>query len=395
MNDTVVPDVFAPARLGPTTLRNRIVKAATFEGMSPDGVVSDRLIEFHRTAAAGGIGMTTVSYVAVSKDGRGAPNEIHIHDGARPGFERIAETVHAQGAAIAAQLGHAGPVGSLPGKTPLGPSKGRTIMGTRITEITTTQIDGVVEDFVRGATMLADSGFDSVEIHLGHGYLLSSFMSPKLNRRTDHYGGSIENRARISREVLKAVRSAVGNRIAVTAKMNMRDGVRHGLEIAESIQFTKLFEADGHLDALELTAGSSQQNPMYLFHGDVPRKEFAEVLPGIQKWGFKLFGRMFLKEYPFSEMYFLPMSSQFRAALTMPLIYLGGVNTAASLQRAMSEGFQFVAMGRAVLRQPDLIARLQEGSTTEGSCIHCNKCMVSIYSGTRCVLDAPQPIQLG
>ncbi len=389
------PDVFAPAQLGPVTLRNRIIKAATFEGMSPEGVVSDQLIEFHRAAAAGGIGMTTVSYVAVSEDGRGAPNEIHIHEAARPGLERIASVVHGEGAAIAAQLGHAGPVGTLPDKRVLGPSNGRTVLGAKVTAITKGEIDGVVEDFARGATMLADTGFDSVEIHLGHGYLPSSFMSPKLNKRTDEYGGSLENRARLPREIAAAVRAAVGTRIAVTAKMNMRDGIRGGLEVLESVQMAKLLEIDGHLDALELTAGSSQQNPMYLFHGDVPRNEFAEVLPGIQKWGFKVVGRLFLKEYPYTEMYFLPLAEQFRRMLSMPLVYLGGVNSVESLQRAMNAGFQFVAMGRAVLRQPDLIRRMQDGQVAQGNCIHCNKCMISIYSGTRCVVDHPTPLVIG
>jgi 2,4-dienoyl-CoA reductase-like NADH-dependent reductase (Old Yellow Enzyme family) len=386
------PDVFAPARLGPVTLRNRVVKAATFEGLSPKNLVSDALIEFHRRAAAGGLGMTTVSYVAVSPDGMGAPNEIYVRDEARPGLTRIAEAVHAEGAAIAAQLGHAGPVGALPGKTPLGPSAGWTPMGTRIVPITTTGIDAVVEDFARGALTLADCGFDSVEVHLGHGYLPSSFMSPRLNRRTDDYGGTTENRARLAREILRAVRDAVGQRIAVTAKMNMSDGKKGGLDLPESIEIARLIEADGVLDALELTGGSSLQNPMFLFRGDVPRTEFAAVLPPVQRTGFKLFGRFFLKAYPFEELYFLPLARRFREALTMDLILLGGINTLASMQRAMAEGFQFVAMGRALLREPDLLKRMQDGTATGSTCIHCNKCMVSIYSGTRCVVDHPDPI---
>lgn len=131
---------------------------------------------------------------------------------------------------------------------------------------------------------------------------------------------------------------------------------------------------------------------MYLFHGDVPRAEFAQVLPTVQKIGFRLFGRLFLKHYPFTETYFAPMARQFRDALDMPLILLGGITTLASMQQAMADGFQFVAMGRALLREPDLLLRMQAGETTSSTCIHCNKCMVSIYSGTRCVLDNPAPI---
>src|SRR5215469_10901363 len=214
---------FAPARLGSVRLRNRIVKAATFEGMSPAGLVSDSLIEFHRRIAAGGAGLTTVSYVAVSRDGRGAPNEIYIHDAAAAGLRRIAAAVHAEGAAISAQLGHAGQVGTIR-KRYLGPSPGRTITGTKVEQITTAEIDEVVGQFAAGAAMLSDAGFDAVELHFGHHYLVSAFLSPRWNRRTDEYGGTVANRARLPLRILRAVRDAAGSRLAITAKLNMTDG---------------------------------------------------------------------------------------------------------------------------------------------------------------------------
>jgi 2,4-dienoyl-CoA reductase-like NADH-dependent reductase (Old Yellow Enzyme family) len=385
---------FAPARLGPIELRNRVVKAATFEGMSPRNVVSDTLIEFHRRMAAGGVAMTTVSYIAVSRDGMGAPAEIYIHDAAAEGLARIADVVHAEGARIAAQLGHAGAVGLLPGKRSLGPSKMRTLMGARVEAISIEEIDRVVEQFAAGARMLSEAGFDSVELHFGHHYLVSSFLSPRWNRRTDEYGGSIENRARLPRRVLRAVREAVGDRMAVTAKMNMTDAVRGGLEVEESLQFAKLFESEGVLDALELSGGGSLANQMFMFRGGAPRQEMAATLPPALRLGFKLFGRLLFKEYPFEEAYFLPMARRFRAALSLPLILLGGINTLDTIRGALAEGFDFVAIGRALLRDPDLINKMQSGTATAGNCIHCNKCMVSIYSGTRCVVDHPEPLKL-
>lgn len=387
-------DVFAPAPLGPVELRNRIVKAATFEGMSPHGVVSEQLIEFHRRMAAGGVGMTTVSYLAVSENGRGAPNEIYIHDGAREGLEKIAGVVHAEGARISAQLGHAGAVGVLPGKKVLGPSKAITLMGSKVSEISRAEIDEVVAQFAAGGAMLADAGFDCVELHLGHHYLPSSFLSPKWNRRTDDYGGSIENRARFPLAIIRAVHEAVGGRMAITAKMNMDDGIKKGLHPEESIRFAKLFEAEGKLDALELSGGGSQVNQMYMFRGEAPRKEFAEVLPGKLKYGFKLVGPLVFRNYPFEEAYFLPMARRFRKELSMPLILLGGINRLDTIQSALDEGFEFVAIGRALLREPDLPNRWREGTAQESRCIHCNKCMVSIYSGTRCVIDHPEPLKL-
>jgi len=387
-------DPFSPARLGPVELRNHVLKAATFEGMSRKNVVSESLVEFHRRMAAGGVAMTTVSYVAVSRNSMGAPAEIYVHDGAAEGLAHIADVVHGEGARIAAQLGHAGAVGVFPGKKVVGPSKARTLMGTKVDAISTDGIDEVVEQFSAGGKLLRGAGFDSVELHFGHHYLISAFMSPKWNRRTDEYGGSIENRALLGLRILRAVRDAVGDQMAVTAKMNMTDGVRGGLQVPESIEFAKLYEREGILDALELTGGGSQANQMFMFRGGAPRKEMEAVLPTPQRIGFKLVGRFIFKEYPFEEAYFLPMARQFRQNLSLPLILLGGINTVESIRQAMADGFEFVAMGRALLRDPDLVNKMQAGTATSGNCIHCNKCMISIYSGTRCVIDHPEPLKI-
>jgi 2,4-dienoyl-CoA reductase-like NADH-dependent reductase (Old Yellow Enzyme family) len=178
----------------------------------------------------------------------------------------------------------------------------------------------------------------------------------------------------------------------VLAKLNMADGVPGGLWLDESVEVARLLERDGGLDALELTAGSSLQNPMYLFRGEAPVHEMAAVFPQPIRTGFKLFGRRFLPSYPYEEAYLLPYARQFRAALDMPLILLGGINRRDTIDRAMAEGFQFVAMGRALLREPDLVNRLQSGETDEGLCIHCNKCMPTIYRGTHCVLNVRPPV---
>src|SRR5437667_433975 len=204
--------------------------------------------------------------------------------------------------------------------------------------------------------------------------------------RAPRWGGSLESRARFPRQVVAAVRDAVGGRLAVTAKLNMTDGVPGGLWVDESIEVARMLEAGGALDAIELTGGSSLQNPMYLFRGEAPIREMAATMPGAIGLGFRLLGKRFLPEYPFEEAYFLPYARQFREALTMPLILLGGINRIDTVQRAMAEGFEFVAMGRALLREPDLVAKLQTGVSSEGLCIHCNKCMPTIYRGTHCVL---------
>ena len=228
-------------------------------------------------------------------------------------------------------------------------------------------------------------------MHLGHNYLLSSFLSPKLNRRRDRWGGSVENRARFPRQVVRAVRDDVGHRLAVTAKLNMDDGVRGGLDLEDAIAVAQLLEADGALDAIELTGGSSLANPMYLFRGDVPTAELAANMPALVRLGFRLFGGRFMKSYPFEEAFWLPQARQVRAAVKLPLILLGGITRVETMRTALGEGFGFVAMARALLREPDLVNRMRADATVQATCIHCNRCMPSIYSGTRCVVDFPDP----
>lgn len=382
-----VVDAFGPASLGPLTLRNRVIKAATFEGLTGRHVVSDELIEFHRGMAAGGVGMTTVAYCAVSREGCGTPNEIVLTDDVVEGFKRLVDVIHAEGAAVSAQVGHAGAVAAATGRRGRSPSRIFSPLAMRFTrEVDEADIARIVGEFSHGARLLADAGVDAVELHFGHGYLISEFLSPSLNRRTDGWGGSLENRARFAREVASAVRETVGRQVAVLAKLNMDDGVPGGFWVDESVEVARMLEADGTLDAIELTGGSSLQNPMYLFKGDAPIREMAETMPKAIGLGFRIAGKRFLHEYPFEEAYFLPMARQFREALEMPLVLLGGINRRDTIERAMAEGFEFVAMGRALLREPDLVNKLASGESAESLCIHCNKCMPTIYQGTHCVL---------
>ncbi len=384
--------VFEPARLGPLTLRNRIIKAATFEGVMPRGAVSDDLVRFHERVAAGGAAMTTVAYCAVSPGGRVHRDTLVMSREALPGLVRLVDAVHEHGAAAAAQLGHAGLVANTRSnrQATLAPSTrlSAPAMGL-VRGATQGQLDEVVADFVRATELAAEAGFDCVEIHLGHNYLLSSFFSPNLNKRRDDYGGSIENRARFPRRVVEAVRRATPAHMAVIGKFNMADGVPRGLWLDESLPIARLLEADGHLDALELTGGSSLLNGMYYFRGDVPMREFIATQPKLVGLGLRVAGRRIFPHIPFEEAFFLPFAREFRAALDMPLILLGGINELDTITGALDDGFEFVAMARALLREPDLPNRMQHSEARSGLCIHCNKCLPTIYSGTQCVLNSP------
>jgi 2,4-dienoyl-CoA reductase-like NADH-dependent reductase (Old Yellow Enzyme family) len=387
------PDVLAPAKLGPITLRNRIIKSATFEARTPGALVSDDLIEYHRLPAAGGVGMTTVAYCAVSQGGRTEGNGIWMRPEAVPGFRRLTDAIHAEGAAVSAQIGHAGPVANARSNkaTALAPVRFFNPIGMRFAKkATRDDIDDVIAAHANAARLAVDAGFDAVEVHLGHNYLASAFLSPLINRRNDEFGGSLENRAKVARGIVMAVKEAVekeGAQIAVTAKLNMADGVRGGISVDEALTTAKWLQDDGGLDAIELTAGSSLVNPMYLFRGDAPLKEFAGAFKPPLRWGMRMTGTKFLREYPYHEAYLLRDAKRFRAELTMPLILLGGITNRDTMDLAMAEGFQFVAMGRALLAEPDLINRIaRDGNSVRSACTHCNRCIPTIYSRTRCVV---------
>jgi 2,4-dienoyl-CoA reductase-like NADH-dependent reductase (Old Yellow Enzyme family) len=371
------PNVFTPANLGPVTLRNRIIKSATFEAASPNSLVTDDLIEFHRLPAAGGVGMTTVAYLAVTPGGRTQGPVIWWRPEAVPGLCTLTEAIHAEGAAVSAQIAHAGPVADAQSnKTEaLAPMTSKRARGA-----TRDDIDDIVAAHATAARFAIDAGFDAVEIHLGHGYFVSAFLSPLINKRDDEFGGSLQNRAKVARSVVEAVRRAVdeagAGRIAVTAKLNMADGVDGGITVEESLQTAKWLQDDGCLDAIELTAGSSLVNPMYTFRGGAPGKD----VPALAK---------VVREYPYYDAYLLDDARLFRAELTMPLILLGGITNRETMDLAMAEGFEFIAMGRALLAEPDLVNRIKadgDAHTVTSVCTHTNDCMVTIYSHTHCVL---------
>jgi 2,4-dienoyl-CoA reductase-like NADH-dependent reductase (Old Yellow Enzyme family) len=340
--------------------------------------------------------MTTVAYCAVSPGGRTEGRQIWMRPEAVAGLRGLTDAIHAEGAAISAQIGHAGPVADARS------NKARALAPVRFfnpipmrfaKKATRDDITAVIDAHANAARLAIDSGFDAVEIHLGHNYLVSSFLSPLINRRDDEFGGSLENRAKFARGVVLAVRTAVeeagGRQIAVTAKLNMSDGVRGGITVDEALTTAKWLQDDGGLDAIELTAGSSLVNPMYLFHGDAPVKEFAAVFKPPMSWGVRMMGRKFLREYPYRDAYLLRDARLFRAELSIPLILLGGITNRETMDLAMAEGFEFVAMGRALLAEPDLINRIAadgDRHSVKSICTHCNKCMPTVYSRTHCVL---------
>jgi 2,4-dienoyl-CoA reductase-like NADH-dependent reductase (Old Yellow Enzyme family) len=394
MTAAVAPDPFSSAQLGPVTLRNRVIKAATSEGRSPHGLVTDDLIDFHLGFARGGVGMTTVAYCCVSPEAASAPGQIVMSAAALPGLRRLTDAVHGAGAAVSAQLGHAGVVAhkKLTGVTPVAPS--RFINPASMAycrEITGDEIRSVIDQFGVAAQIAIDAGFDAVELHFGHLYLPSSFLSPLINRRGDEYGGDIDGRSRFVRKIAQRVRDVVGDRIAVIAKLDMDDGLPGSIWIDEALRTAALLDADATLDALELTQGSSVFKPMYLFRGDVPVKEFASVMPRAMRLPLRVAGKWAMGDYPYEDLYMLPAARQFvPVMLNTKLILLGGITNRDHLETAAQEGFDFMAMGRALLREPGLVNAMRSDPGVRSRCTHNNKCMVTVFGRTHCVLDPEQ-----
>lgn len=382
---------FTPVTLGPLKLKNRIIKAATFEGRCPNGEVTEDLARFHGDIAAGGVGMSTVAYLATSPEGRTHRDQFDWRTGDHRSLVTVTDAIHAHGAAASAQIGHAGPVANAASNNMRALSPSSMFLPQSFgfaKSVSLTDIDRIAEDHVHAAQRAVHAGFDAVELHFGHNYLVSSFLSPRVNKRTDHHGGTLANRSRFALDIARRVTDSVGGRAAVIVKMNLTDGVRGGFSLPDSIAVVKQLQDSVGIDAVEMTAGSSLLNPMYLFKGGVPLEEFAATQPAPLALGLRFAGHKFFKTYPYSPLYLLEDAQAVRAAVSLPMIALGGITDMASIDTALQAGFECVAMGRALVRDPQHVAKLQQDHQLASDCSHCNKCMTTIYSGTHC----PEPV---
>lgn len=376
--------LFTPSKLGPVTLRNRSIRSAAFEGMCPGNRVSRQLIDYHTSVAAGGIGMTTVAYAAVSESGLSFHHQLLLKKKQVPGLVKLTDAVHREGAAAAIQIGHCGLMAkkSVSGGVCLAPTGGFNLYGpTWPRTISREEIRAIVRDFAMAVNNARDAGFDAVEVHAGHGYLISQFLSPYTNKRTDKYGGSFENRSRFMTEVIREVMNAAKGKIAVVVKMNLRDGFKGGMEIEESIEVAKLLEAEG-VNGLVLSGGFVSKSPMYVMRGSMPLNVMAKYMH--EKWmkpGVRFFGNFLMKPEPFTEGYFLEDALKVRCQVKLPLIYVGGLVSGAKIEEVLSSGFEFVQLARALIYDPAFIKKLQSGEVTWSGCNHANYCIAVMYSG--------------
>jgi len=395
--------IFTPVRIGPVTLRNRVIRSAAFENMAYGNNPSQDLKDYHVAVARGGVGMTTLAYASVNRSGLSFDGQLWLREEIVPALRDITDAIHAEGAKASIQLGHCGNMThrATCGCTPVGASGGFNLYSpTVVRKLRVDEIDALVEDFGHAVTLAREAGFDCVEIHAGHGYLISQFLSPYTNHRRDAYGGSLENRMRLMQRVIRRVLEAAGDDMGVIVKMNMHDGFRGGMQRAECLEVARELERLG-VHAIVLSAGFVSKAPMEVMRGAMPIRTLTHYMDLRKFWWLKamvrVFGRMMIPTVPYREGYFLEDAKQFRAAVKLPLIYVGGLVSREKMEEVLDAGFEGLQMARALIHDTDFINKLRRGELACSGCRHSNYCIGRMYTlemkCNRCVADLPESLR--
>jgi len=357
-----MPALFERARIGSLELPNRFVRSATAEGMcGPEGEVSPEVIEIYRTLAAGGVGLIITGHCYVAPNGKANDGMMGLwKDDLVPGLAALCEAVHDAGGKVAAQVNHAGrqTTPKVTGHELVAPSA-IAVKGAEHTprELAEREIADLTDAYAQAARRARQAGFDAVQLHCAHGYLMSQFISPYTNHRTDAWGGSPQKRRRFALETYRKVRAAVGPRFPVLMKLNGADMIEGGLEVEESAALAQALEAEG-LDAIEISCGISE---VFLKIARV------SILSATK------------------EAYLLPLAEALRQRVHLPIILVGGMRSRATMERIIGEGLvDFVSMSRPLIREPDLPRRLRAGQAA-ATCCSCNACFQHSPGPLRCM----------
>ncbi|MBQ7442383.1 MAG: NADH:flavin oxidoreductase [Bacteroidaceae bacterium] len=381
--------IFEEAHIGPLRLRNRTIRSAAFESMCPGHEPSQQLYDYHTSVARGGIGMTTVAYAAVTESGLSFDRQLVMRPEIVPGLRRLTDGIHREGAAAGIQLGHCGNMShrAICGCTPVGASTGFNLYSpTFVRGLRRDELPALAKAFGRATRLAREAGFDSVEVHCGHGYLIDQFLNPYFNHRRDDYGGTLERRMRFMEMCVGEVLEAAGGDMAVVCKMNMRDGLRHGITPEEhSIPVARRLSQMG-VHAIVLSGGLVSATPMYVMRGELPLTTMTHYMDSWWlKTGIRL-GRPLVKHVltrpvPYREAFFLDDALRFRAALPQQtFIYVGGLVSGDKINEVLAHGFEAVQMARAVLREPDFVNRLRDDEHYRAACRHSNYCIGRMYT---------------
>lgn len=339
-------------------LGNRFVRSATWEGMAgEDGSCMPRLIEAMTQLAEGGVGLIISSHAYVRKDGQASPRQIGIYkDELIEGYRKMTDAIHSHGGRIVLQVAHAGLFArpELTGCEPLAPSLVEGIDQSP-SEISLEEIHDIPRAFGQAARRAKEAGFDGVQIHSAHGYLINQFLSPFFNRRPDAYGGALENRARFLLEVFKEMRAVAGDDFPIMIKLNSQDFIDGGLTKEDSLRVGTLLEKVG-IDAIEISGGT------------ILSGKFTPSREGITSED--------------KEAYFREAAKSFKENLDVPLILVGGIRSFQLAERLVDEGYaDYISMSRPFIREPALVKRWASGDLQKATCLSDNKCRIPLMAG--------------
>ena len=381
--------LFTPYQLGPITLRNRIIRSAAFENMARANAPTQELQDYHVSVARGGVGMTTVAYCAVDLSGVSFDGQLYVRPEIIPDMKKMTDAIHAEGAKASIQLGHCGnmthfytchcmPVSADTWFNLYSPTIHRRLK--------VAEIKNLVRKFGEAVDWARECGFDCVEIHAGHAYLISQFISPRTNHRHDEYGGSFENRVRFMNEILDEVMAHAGNDMAVVVKTNMWDDCWHGVTIEEGIKVAK--EIEKHkVHGIILSGGTVSRSPMTILSGAMPYKTLAHYMPMKSFWWLKAalnipgVHQIMLPTSPFKELYFMDKAKIFQKEIkNTPLIYVGGVQSGDNCQQIMDEGFELFQIAHVLIKDPEFVHHVQENPHYHAGCGRSNYCVGRMYT---------------
>ncbi len=396
--------LFTPFQLGPITLRNRTIRSAAFENMCYNNKPSQDLFNYHTAVAKGGIGMTTIAYAAVNRSGLSFNGQLWMREEIVPELKKLTDAIHAQGAKASIQIGHCGNMTHFYtcGQMPVGASNGFNLYSpTLVRGLKINEIHQIAKDFGNATRLAKQAGFDCVEVHAGHGYLISQFISPYTNHRKDEFGGSLENRMRFMKMCINEVIQAANKEIAVVVKTNMYDGFKSGMQLPDCITVAKTIESLG-VDAIVLSAGFVSKAPMAVMRGAMPLKTLAHYMNPWRFWwlkmGLALVGRKMIPTVPFQEAYFLEDALKFRKELKLPLIYVGGLVSRRKIDEVLNSGFELVQMARALVHDTQFVNKMQQADENyRNGCKHSNYCIARMYTLDmrchHCVDNLPASLQ--
>jgi len=351
---TAMKKLFEKSNISGLSLENRFIFSATWDGNADDnGFCTQRNIDMLVERARGGVGLIITGMAYVQADGRAAPWQLAVHgDEFVPGLTEMTKTVHDTQAKVILQLAHGGCYAptALTGQEVVGPSVNDSDLFPKCREMTLLEIQKIAEAFGKAAGRAKKAGFDGVQLHAAHGYLLSEFLSPFFNKRTDNYGGSIENRARILLEAFQAVRNEVGEEYPVLVKINSEDFVEGGLTVGEMLEVCVMLEKAG-VDAIEMSGGTIFASGAYSSC------------------------RMGALDSPEKEVYYKDAAARYKEKISVPLILVGGIRSPEVSERLVIQGLtDYVSLCRPLIREPNLITRWKDGNTAPAACVYCNGC---------------------